>query len=246
MKRIVGGAFGAVTSWMMDCNRSSNSPLYFVPATRVESSNDMRRVPFSLGGHWGDTRICAIPSAMAVFPTPGSPIKQTLFLRRRTKVRMQDLISLSRPWTISNSPSLACAVKSTPTSSKVFVPAPSPIPVTKSRSFSKFSCRCPNRDSQISIPLIFGSIFVMTAYAPFLRLSVTAVDGFPSLNSIIARNKCCIWIDLDPIWSAIFPADLRTFCTSRLNGKSSSGSCFLKNPPSLFDSPSGGYIAWRA
>lgn len=64
-----------------------------------------------------------------------SPIRTTQFLRRRIKVRTQARISASRPNTGSSNPSVACWVKSTPTSDRVGVladPVPPP-PVTSSR-----------------------------------------------------------------------------------------------------------------
>ena len=96
--KMVGGAFWSVTSAMTPCNRSSNSPRYLVPATRLAISNATMRYPRKRGGQrLSSTRIWARPSAMAVLPTPGSPMRQGLFLRRRMSVRRQDRISSSRP-----------------------------------------------------------------------------------------------------------------------------------------------------
>ena len=55
---------------------------------------------------------CARPSATAVLPTPGSPIRTGLFLVRRDRIWMQRLIWSSRPITGSSLPSLAAAVRS--------------------------------------------------------------------------------------------------------------------------------------
>ena len=49
---------------------------------------------------------------MAVFPTPGSPIRTGLFLVRRTSTSMTRRISASRPMTGSSWPSCASAVRS--------------------------------------------------------------------------------------------------------------------------------------
>mmetsp|Transcript_22865 Transcript_22865/g.27991 ORF Transcript_22865/g.27991 Transcript_22865/m.27991 type:complete len:224 (-) Transcript_22865:521-1192(-) len=65
--------------------------------------------------------IWAMPSTMAVFPTPGSPIKHGLFFLLRTKVLKLLRTSSSRPCTISNFPSMASWVKSTPNSWSVGV-----------------------------------------------------------------------------------------------------------------------------
>mmetsp|Transcript_17585 Transcript_17585/g.35124 ORF Transcript_17585/g.35124 Transcript_17585/m.35124 type:complete len:320 (-) Transcript_17585:466-1425(-) len=50
MKRIVGGAFSSVNSSTIACNRSSNSPLYLVPATRLANSRETTRWFLNLGG----------------------------------------------------------------------------------------------------------------------------------------------------------------------------------------------------
>ena len=54
----------------------------------------------------------ASPSAMAVLPTPGSPIRTGLFLVRRLRTWMQRRISSSRPMTGSILPSRAASVRS--------------------------------------------------------------------------------------------------------------------------------------
>ncbi len=53
----------------------------------------------------------ASPSAIAVFPTPGSPIRQGLFFVRRQSICITREISFSRPITASIFPALAFAVK---------------------------------------------------------------------------------------------------------------------------------------
>jgi len=54
------------------------------------------------------------PSAIAVFPTPGSPIITGLFFVLLHNIWMQRLISSSRPMTGSSFPRLAISVKSFP------------------------------------------------------------------------------------------------------------------------------------
>ena len=54
------------------------------------------------------------PSAIAVFPTPGSPIRTGLFLVLLERIWMHLRISSSLPITGSSFPSLAIAVKSFP------------------------------------------------------------------------------------------------------------------------------------
>ena len=57
---------------------------------------------------------CARPSAIAVLPTPGSPISTGLFLVRRDSTWITRRISSSRPITGSSLPSRASAVRSRP------------------------------------------------------------------------------------------------------------------------------------
>ena len=56
----------------------------------------------------------ARPSAMAVLPTPGSPIRTGLFFVRRDRTWMTRRISSSRPMTGSSLPSSASCVRSRP------------------------------------------------------------------------------------------------------------------------------------
>ena len=55
---------------------------------------------------------CANPSAIAVLPTPGSPIRTGLFLVRRLKICITRWISVSRPMTGSIFPCFALSFKS--------------------------------------------------------------------------------------------------------------------------------------
>ena len=80
---------------------------------------------------------CARPSATAVFPTPGSPIRHGLFLVRRPRICVTRSISFLRPTTGSSLPSVACVVRLVPYSSSVGIlleeappapPAPPPTP----------------------------------------------------------------------------------------------------------------------
>ena len=65
--------------------RSSNSPRYLAPAINAPISNDNTRLCFIPSGTSPLIIRCASPSAMAVLPTPGSPINTGLFLVRRCK-----------------------------------------------------------------------------------------------------------------------------------------------------------------
>ena len=67
------------SSFIMAFIRSSNCPLYLVPATSAAKSKEITR----LSNKTRLTFLCTIrrakPSTMAVLPTPGSPIKMGLF-----------------------------------------------------------------------------------------------------------------------------------------------------------------------
>ena len=89
-------------------NRSSKSPRYLVPATRLVMSSERMRLPRSWGGTCPAAMRRASPSTTAVLPTPGSPTRQGLFLRRRTRICSMRSNSLSRPSTGS---SLSCSAR---------------------------------------------------------------------------------------------------------------------------------------
>mmetsp|Transcript_20018 Transcript_20018/g.45191 ORF Transcript_20018/g.45191 Transcript_20018/m.45191 type:complete len:273 (-) Transcript_20018:32-850(-) len=95
-------------------SRSSNSPRYDAPAIRAPMSRPTRRHSLIESGTSPLFIRCAMPSAMAVLPTPGSPMRTGLFFVRRERIWIARLISSSRPITGSSFPSAALAVKSTP------------------------------------------------------------------------------------------------------------------------------------
>jgi hypothetical protein len=63
--------------------RSSNWPRYFVPATINARSSVMTFLSRNNSGTLPFAISCASPSAMAVLPTPASPISTGLFFVRR-------------------------------------------------------------------------------------------------------------------------------------------------------------------
>ena len=65
---------------------SSNCPLYFVPATISARSKVMTRLFSSISGTKPELISWANPSAIAVFPTPASPIKTGLFFVLRQSI----------------------------------------------------------------------------------------------------------------------------------------------------------------
>ena len=102
-------------------SRSSNSPRYFVPATRPPISSVTRRLPCSVSGTSPATMRWASPSTIAVLPTPGSPIRIGLFLVRRERIWIIRSISVSRPTIGSSFPWRAALVRSMPSASTVGV-----------------------------------------------------------------------------------------------------------------------------
>ena len=94
--------------------RSSNSPRYLAPAIRLPMSRQNTVRSLRESGTSPRTMRCASPSAMAVLPTPGSPIRTGLFLVLRVRMRITLRISLSRPITGSSFWLRASAVRSWP------------------------------------------------------------------------------------------------------------------------------------
>ncbi len=99
------------TSFITALSRSSNSPRNLVPAIRSPRSSV--RISFSLIDSgtlpWA---ICwAKPSAMAVFPTPASPIRTGLFFERRESICITRPTSVSLPMTGSSLLSWAILVR---------------------------------------------------------------------------------------------------------------------------------------
>ncbi len=102
-------------------SRSSKSPRYLVPASIPVRSRVMTRLPLRISGTSPAAIFWASPSARAVLPTPGSPMRQGLFLVRRERIWVTRSISRSRPMTGSSSPSRAALVRSLPYLSRVAV-----------------------------------------------------------------------------------------------------------------------------
>ncbi len=102
-------------------SRSSNSPRYLVPATNAPISSVTTRRLAKFSGTSPDVTCCASASTIAVFPTPGGPIRTGLFLVRRLKICSTRAISLLRPITGSNFSARAELVKSMPSWSRVGV-----------------------------------------------------------------------------------------------------------------------------
>ena len=102
-------AFTSLTSRFI---RSSNSPRYLEPAIRAARSSDSTLFSLIFSGTASLAIRCAMPSIIAVFPTPGSPTMHGLFFVLRLKICISLCISSSRPTTGSSLPSSARAVRS--------------------------------------------------------------------------------------------------------------------------------------
>ena len=100
---------------------SSNSPLYFEPAIIPDKSRVTTLLLSRVSGTEPAIIDCAKPSTTAVFPTPGSPIRQGLFFVLLLKTCITLFISCSLPITGSSLPCLASSVKSLEYLSKVAV-----------------------------------------------------------------------------------------------------------------------------
>ena len=109
------------SSSMIFLSRSSNSPRYFVPATSEPMSSVRTRLLRRISGTSPAMIRWARPSAMAVFPTPGSPMSAGLFFVLRPRIWMTRSISFSRPMTGSSLPALAASVRLIPSWSTVGV-----------------------------------------------------------------------------------------------------------------------------
>ena len=101
----------SVTSFTTAFKRSSNSPRYFAPAINAPISNAKMILFFRFSGTSPFMIRCAIPSAIAVLPTPGSPTNSGLFLVLRERICSVLRISSSRPITGSSFPAAANSFK---------------------------------------------------------------------------------------------------------------------------------------
>ena len=101
--------------------RSSNSPLYLEPATMPPISRETSRFPLIESGTLSFMSICASPSTIAVLPTPGSPMRQGLFLVRLESICITLSISAFRPIMGSIFPLNAFSVRSVEYLSRVGV-----------------------------------------------------------------------------------------------------------------------------
>ena len=105
---------------MMDFTRCSKSPRYLVPATTDAISNEMIRFFAKTLDIEPSAILRAMPSTIADFPTPGSPMSMGLFFFLLPRISISLEISRSRPTTGSSLPSAAALVRSMPNSQMSF------------------------------------------------------------------------------------------------------------------------------
>ena len=112
MKRMISPSL-STTSLTTPLSLSSNSPWYLAPAMRAPRSREYIFLDFRFSGTWPSTIFCAIPSEMAVFPTPGSPTSIGLFFVLLLSICNTRLISSSLPMTGSSFPAAALSLRLT-------------------------------------------------------------------------------------------------------------------------------------
>mmetsp|Transcript_56358 Transcript_56358/g.142541 ORF Transcript_56358/g.142541 Transcript_56358/m.142541 type:complete len:330 (+) Transcript_56358:2061-3050(+) len=201
-------------SWMMFLRRSSNSPRYLVPDSSIPRSNSMIRLSINISGTSPSTMRLANPSAMAVLPTPGSPMSTGLFFCRRARIWMARSISSSLPTNGSISPSAAFCVRSVPNSSNAepldegsplrldTPPAssfPSPVSATSDNAWSSFA-------------ISSGS----AAASTFNVSSILAT--FPSLSFTMVSKICAGSTTSEPNCLASCTLDARSRLAAGVNG----------------------------
>ena len=173
--------------------RSSNSPLYLDPATMPARSRFSTRQFFTESGTLPLTMRCARPSTMAVFPTPGSPTRQGLFLVRLLSICTRRLISVSLPTMGSSFPSAAWAVRSLLYLSSIGVDIPEPsCCISLKRSFWNSMLLSPMA-SKTSV-----NIFLISTPMEFMRRQAAQ-----SASDNKAKSICSVPISAESVFSAI-------------------------------------------
>ena len=112
MNRMISPSL-STTSLTTPFSLSSNSPWYFAPAISAPRSREYIFFDFRFSGTWPSTIFWAMPSEMAVFPTPGSPTRIGLFFVLRLRIWRTLRISSSLPMTGSSLPWAAFSLRFT-------------------------------------------------------------------------------------------------------------------------------------
>ena len=119
IKRIISEFFS--NSFMTAFILSSNCPLYLVPATKLARSNEIILLLYNTLDTFFFIILIARPSAIADFPTPGSPISNGLFFFLLLSIWETLWISTSLPMIGSSSSFSAIDVRSFPKLSRTGV-----------------------------------------------------------------------------------------------------------------------------
>mmetsp|Transcript_69472 Transcript_69472/g.122629 ORF Transcript_69472/g.122629 Transcript_69472/m.122629 type:complete len:216 (-) Transcript_69472:1056-1703(-) len=184
----------SLTSSRTFFKRSSNSPRNLVPAINRDRSRACTCFPCKFSGTFPSTISCAKPSAIAVLPTPGSPIKHGLFFVRRPRTWMTRSISFCRPTTGSRRPARARSVRFTANSAKMLSPfsffglatlLPAP---AWAGSRPRISTAQP---SLLSWSEIASSISVRT-FSRSIDMFSNTLAATPSFSLSKARSKCSV------------------------------------------------------
>ena len=191
------------TSFNTAFNRSSNSPRYFAPAISDPISSEKIVLFFRFSGTSFFAIRWAKPSTIAVFPTPGSPIKTGLFLLFRERIRITSRISSSRPMIGSCLPLRACFTKSTPYFSRALY---------CSSWFLLVTCSPPRKSSIICFNFSFVTPWFSRKslnglYCRFINAKInvsTAINSSPSCffnSSAFCINWKRFWLKVWPYWT---------------------------------------------
>ena len=119
IKRIISEFFS--NSFMTAFILSSNCPLYLVPATKLARSNEIILLLYNTLDTFFFIILIARPSAIADFPTPGSPISKGLFFFLLLSIWETLWISTSLPMIGSSLSFSAIDVRSLPKLSRTGV-----------------------------------------------------------------------------------------------------------------------------
>ena len=184
-------------------------------------SSETTRRSRSPSGTSPDTMRWARPSAMAVLPTPGSPISTGLFLVRRERTWMTRRISSSRPMTGSSLPCAAASVRSRPYFSRAR---------NLSSGLSSVT-RCEPRTSA-------SALRSASRVAPLARNASPAPPGWAAS----ASSRCSVET-YSSLSSRISLSAVRRIWTSSVEPPA--GSAVAGPPDSLGSASSRGASAWR-
>ena len=184
-------------------SRSSNSPRYLVPAIIAPMSRATSRRFFRLSGTSPATMRWASPSAIAVFPTPGSPIRTGLFFVRRDSTWTTRRISSSRPTTGSILPRRATSVRSRPNLASAWYFDSGSGSVTRAPPRTLWSAL---RSVSRSAPLSRRSRPAGSFFSPAMARSRCSVETYSSLRASASPKAAsrAWWAD-PPNWGWVPP-----------------------------------------